>query len=176
MKRRITYESALNMVAERTSENSEELRKSRLQRRTEFTDLYGVPFYAESDSYNKAEFYISVSPDLVYFMRFQFKLDIQNTSSDEFTVKINGVDCTDYLISQHDGEWIDGDGIYPTDDTDDETDYYDVMAVATDIYNEDNDDDANKLLNPGFKRVVITSDASFSAVMYLYCKYSVVGR
>lgn len=174
--RKITYEKAINMVAERASENRKELRKSRLQRRTEFTDLYGVPFYAESGSGNKAEFYISISPDLVYFLRFQFKLDIQGSSSDEFTIKIGGVDLSEYLISQHDGEWIDGEGIYPTDDTEDDTDYYDVLAVATDLYNEDNDTDANKLLKPGFKKVVIESDSSFSAVMYLYCKYSVVGR
>lgn len=174
--RMISYDKAIEMVAERTSENRSELRKSRFQRRTEFTDLYGVPFYAESDDNNKAEFYISISPDLVYFLRFQFKLDIQNTTSDEFSIKIAGVDITDYLVSQHEGDWIDGSDIYPTGDTEESTDYYDVLAVATDLYNEDNNDDANKLLKPGFKRVVIESDAPFSCVLYLYCKYSVTGR
>lgn len=179
MKRRITYEEALNRIAERTSDNIRELRKTRLQRRTEFTDLYGVPFYAESNN-NKVEFYISISPDLVYMMRLQFKLQISGTTSDEFTIKVDGVDVTDYLIAQHSGEWIDGSGLYPTDELEEQTDFYDLMAVATDIYNEGNDEEqtqkANKIMKPGFKRVVIESDSSFSATMYLYTKYSNLGR
>lgn len=244
MKRRITYEEALNRIAERTSDNIRELRKTRLQRRTEFTDLYGVPFYAQGDSGSPATFYISISPDLVYFLRFQFKLHIQplvstvtgggsggsvnvdstslsvdsttkilddsstaqvsvsdispdphthnasgggggsvnygihkiHTSSDDFTVEINNIDITDYLIAQHEGEWIDGEGLYPNKGNDDSEDFYDVMAVATDIYNEGNTEDANKLLNANFKKVEISSDSPFAVTMYLYCKYSVVGR
>lgn len=180
MKRRITYEEALNRIAERTNDNIRELRKTRLQRRTEFTDLYGVPFYAESDSNNEAKFYISVSPDLVYFLRFQFKLEIKGTSSDDFEISVNGVDVSDYLITQHSGEWIDGRGLYPTDELEDDTDFYDLLAVANDIYNEGNNEEqtakANKILKPGFKEVVIKSDSSFKATMYLYQKYSVTGR
>lgn len=180
MKRRITYEEALNRIAERTSDNIRELRKTRFQRRTQFTDLYGIPFYAESDGSNKAVFYISVSPDLVYDMRLQFKLHIRGTSSDEFSISVDGVAIEDYLIAQHDGEWIDGSGLYPTDELEDETDFYDIMAVATDIYNEGNNEEttreANKLLKPGFKEVVIQSDAPFSATLYLYTKLSNVGR
>lgn len=179
MKRRITYEEALNRIAERTSDNVRELRKSRFQRRTEFTDLYGIPFYFESDN-DRAEFYISISPDLVYFMRFQFKLQIIGTSSDEFEISIGGVDITDYLITQHEGEWIDGEGLYPTDALEEQTDFYDVLAVAQDIYNEGDTEektsDSNKLLRPGFKKVLIKSDSSFSGVLYLYAKYSNVGR
>lgn len=180
MKRRITYEEALNRIAERTNDNIRELRKTRLQRRTQFTDLYGTPFYAESDSNNEAVFYISISPDLVYDMRLQFKLHIRGTSSDEFGISIDGVDIEDYLIAQHSGEWIDGSGLYPTDELEDDTDFYDIMAVATDIYNEGNDEEhtrkANKLLKPGFKEVVIKSDSSFKVTMYLYTKLSNVGR
>lgn len=180
MKRRITYEEALNRIAERTGDNLRELRKTRLQRRTEFTDLYGIPFYAESNNNNVARFYISISPDLVYMMRFQFKLQIRGTSSDNFKISIDGVDIEDYLIAQHEGEWIDGSGLYPNDALEDDTDFYDVMAVATDIYNEsateEKTKDANKLLKPGFKEVVIESDSSFTVTMYLYQKYSVTAR
>lgn len=246
MKRRITYEEALNRIAERTSDNVRELRKTRLQRRTEFTDLYGVPFYAQGDGTNPATFYISISPDLVYFLRFQFKLHIQplistvtgsgggavnvdstslsvdsttkvmddssvaqisvsdvspnphshnasggggsanygihkvHTTSDDFKISINGVDITDYLIAQHEGEWIDGEGLYPNKGNTDSEDFYDVMAVATDIYNENDSEESitnvNKLLNATFKKVEIESDAPFAVTMYLYCKYSVVGR
>lgn len=179
--RRISYEEALNRIAERTNDNIRELRKTRFQRRTEFTDLYGVPFYAESDENNEAVFYISISPDQVYALRLQFKLQIRDTSSDEFSISVNGVDkIEDYLIAQHDGEWIDGSGLYPTDELEDQTDFYDLMAVATDIYNEGNDEEhtrkANKILKPGFKEVVIKSDSPFKVTMYLYPKNSVVGR
>lgn len=179
--RKITYEEALNRIAERTTDNIRELRKTRLQRRTEFTDLYGIPFYAESDADNKAVFYISVTPDQVYTMRLQFKLHIRDTSSDEFNITVNGVeDIQDYLIAQHEGEWINGAGLYPTDELEDVTDFYDLMAVATDIYNEGSDEEhtkkANRILNPGFKEVVIQSDAPFKVTMYLYPKQSVTGR
>lgn len=175
---RITYEEALNRIAEVTKDNRDELRKSRLQRRTEFTDLNGVPFFARSDDENKAQFYISISPDLVYFLRFQFKLHIKDTTSDDFTVKIHGVDLTDYLIEQQDGDWIDGEGVYPTNKNEEDTDYYDVLSVATLLYNGDDTDvdDANKLLKSEFKLMEIESDAPFEVTMYLYCKYSVVGR
>ena len=235
-----TYEDAINRLAERTSENRKELRKSRLQRRTEFTDLYGVPFTAQGDGNNPATFYISISPDLIYFLRFQFKLEIQplvstvsgsnisidsvgstslsggasidvtedstleldsdsispnphshsasgsgsvnygihfvHTSSDDFTIKIHGVDITDYLIEQQDGDWIDGEGMYPTNKNNDETDFYDLLDVATVMYAEGNEEDADKLLKAEFKKVEILSDAPFQVTMYLYMKYSVVGR
>lgn len=205
---KITYEEALNRIAEVTVDNARELRKSRYQRRTEFTDLYGVPFTVMGDGDNPAKFYISISPDLVYFLRFQFKLQIQGlmstvtgsyvredemeesgyisgvtygihtipNTSDNFTIKIHGVDITDYLIEQQDGDWIEGEGIYPNNQNVDDTDYYDVLSVATIMYNEGRTDDAEKLLKPEFKLVEIDSDQPFQATMYLYMKYSVSGR
>lgn len=235
-----TYEDAINRLAERTNENRQELRKSKFQRRTEFTDLYGVPFTAQGDADNPATFYISISPDLIYFLRFQFKLSIEpmvstvsgssvsidsvgstslsdsadidieekstigitddgispnphshsasgsgsigygihfiHTTSDDFTIKIHGVDITNYLIEQQDGDWIDGEGIYPTNRNDDETDFYDLLDVATVMYAEGNESDAEKLLKAEFKKVEITSDAPFQATMYLYMKYTIMGR
>ncbi len=52
------------------------------------------------------------------------------------------------------------------------------MSVATLLYNGDDTDvdDANKLLKSEFKLMEIESDAPFEVTMYLYCKYSVVGR
>lgn len=177
--RKITYAQALNRVAEVTKNNKDELRKSRLQRRTEFTDLYGVPFYAESDENNEAKFFVSVSPDLVYFMRFQFKIyvaELASSDDGDFEITMNGVDITDYLIEQEDGEWIDGEGLYPTNKVEDETDFYDLLDVATVLYNEGNTDDAEKILKPGFKQMVITASSPFKVTMYLYMKYSVTGK
>lgn len=179
--RELTIENAISRVAERTSDNARELRKSRMQRRTEFTDLYGVPFYAESvedDGLHKAKFYISVSPDLVYFMRYQFKLFIQKSSAPDdgdFKIYMNGVNITPYLIEQEDGMWIDAEGLYPTNAVEDAEDFYDVLDVTSVMYNEGLTDDVNKILNPGFKLMEVTSTDSFKITMYLYMKYSVQG-
>lgn len=177
--RKITYDEALNRMAEVVSDNKKELKKSRYQRRTEFTDLYGIPFYAESDSNHEAKFYISISPDMVYMMRMQFKIYIQSLSGSgdgDFHIYIAGHDITDYLIEQNEGDWIDGEGLYPTNQVEDETDFYDIMDVANVIYAEGDQDAGNDLLKPGFKQMKITADSAFKATMYLYCKYSVVGR
>ena len=177
--RTMTYDEVINRIAEVTRDNKEDLRKSRLQRRTEFTDLYGVPFYAESDSDHQARFYISVSPDLVYFMRFQFKLYVQDfggSGDGNFKIYISGIDVTDYLVEQEFGGWIDGAGLYPTNDVEDSEDFYDLLDVATLLYNEGKTDDADKLLNPGFKTMRISADSSFKVTMYLYMKYSVTGK
>lgn len=225
---KLTYEDVLNRLAERTTENTSQLRKSKFQRRTEFTDLYGIPFTAQGDAENPAKFYISISPDLIYFLRFQFKLHIQpfatsmtgatgsatvevnnkslsvsgssispnphnhttephthnvikgmayaHTTSDDFTITIHGVDITDYLIEQQDGDWIEGEGLYPTNRIEDETDFYDLLDVATMLYNEGREEDAEKLLSAEFKEVSISSDSPFAVTMYLYMKYSVTGR
>lgn len=241
----ITYAEAIQRIAEKTYDNTRELRKSRLQRRTEFTDLHGVPFTAQGDATHPATFYISVSKDLVYYLRYQFKLHIQpmvstvadvtgelssigstsletdvdmsivnntstldvagdgvspnphrhsatgsidsvgygvtyiHTTSDNFSISIDGVDITDALIEQQDGDWIDGEGMYPSNRDKDETDYYDVLDVASLLYNssdEDDWDDADKLLSAGFKEVQISSDAPFHVTMYLYLKYTTMGR
>lgn len=182
--REITVENAISRVAERASDNATELRKSRLQRRTEFTDLYGVPFYAESvynesNDVHEAKFYISVSPDLVYFMRYQFKLFIQKSAAPDdgdFHIVMNGVDITDYLIEQEDGMWLDAEGLYPTNAVEGVEDFYDILDVASVMYNEGNTDNVNKLLNPGFKTMKVTSTDSFKITMYLYMKYSVTGK
>lgn len=223
----ISYESAIQRLAEKTVDNTRELAKTRKQRRTEFADLYGIPFTAQGDATTPAEFYISISPDLVYYLRFQFKLHIQpfvstvsggtgsanvtvndrslsiannaitpnphnhstvshshniisgltltHTTADDFRVKIHGVDVTPYLMEQQDGEWIDGEGLYPSKGLDDDS-VYDILDVATVLHSEGDEESVDKLLKPEFKRVAITSNAPFQATMYLYLKYSNMGR
>ena len=182
--RNIGIDEALNRVAERTAENRESLRKSRFQRRTEFPDTYGVPFYAESQLENgkhRAKFYISLPPKYVYLLRFQFKLHVTTlaTSGDgNFRIYMHGVDLTDLLTEQEDGEWIDGTGLYPTNAIEDEEDFYDILDAATILYNgnDGEQDDADRLLKPGFKPMVVEADSPFSCTMYLYSKYAVNGE
>ena len=72
----MTNEEALIRVAERTLENREQLKRSTTQRRTKFSDLYGIEYLRQGDANNPATFYVSVSPDFVYYERFAFKLQI----------------------------------------------------------------------------------------------------
>lgn len=227
----MNFADAIVKLAEKTVDNSQVLKKTRLQRRTEFTDLYGVPFTAQGDANNPATFYISISPDLVYYLRFQFKLHIQpftstvtggtgsatvtvndrslsvsgssvspnphshttqshthniingitveHTAADDFRVLVDGIDITAYLIAQQDGEWIEGEGIYPSDELVDDEEIpnsYDLLEVASTMYAEGNEEDAETILKPEFKEISVASNAPFAVTLYLYCKHSNMGR
>lgn len=224
----VTYDDMFQWLEDKTIDNTKELKKTRRQRRTEFTDLYGVPYTAIGDRGTPAQFYISISNDLVYYLRFQFKLHIQpflstvsggtdgatviidptslsvsnsqispnphnhtaqphthntvsgvgvtHTTSTDFTVKIHGVDITPYLMEQQGGAWINGEGLYPSNQIADEDDFYDVLDVAGMMTAEGNLSDRAKLLQPEFKLIEIESDAPFAVTLYLYLKYSNPGR
>lgn len=73
----MTYEDVLNRLAERTSDNTKQLRRSVQQRRNGMEDLYGVLFSADGDEDHPATFYVSLSPDYVYLQRFAFKFVIK---------------------------------------------------------------------------------------------------
>ena len=182
--RKITIDEALNRIAEVTNDNRNDIRRSRLQRRTEFTDLYGIPFYAESeliDGRHVAKFFISVSPDLVYFMRFQFKLYIQTLAtggSGDFKVYVEGIDedITDYLEEQQDGDWIEGEGMYPSSGVEDADDYYDLLDVATVMLSEGKKTDSDTILKGGKKVIRVTASAAFKITLYLWTRYSSAGK
>ena len=99
-----------------------------------------------------------------------------NTTSDYWRVEIADVPITEYLIEQHDGDWIDGEGVYPTNDIDGVEDFYDILDVVSTLYSIGEEEDALKILEPGFKKVAIYSDAPFSIDAYLYMKYSNLNR
>ncbi|WP_249274525.1 hypothetical protein [Candidatus Enterococcus clewellii] len=75
---RITYESALGKLAERVADRTEENRQGQLQRRNQVVDIYGMEFTRQGDTNHPATFYISVSPDIVYYERFEFKIIVQS--------------------------------------------------------------------------------------------------
>lgn len=103
-------------------------------------------------------------------------LSFANTTSEEWRVVIGGVDITAYLMEQHDGDWIDGEGVYPNGNIGSEADFYDILDVAC-LLNAEGDTDAVKaLLSPEFKKVEIISDAPFQVAASLYMKYSHMNR
>lgn len=240
-----TYGEALSRIAERTLDNYKQLRKDTTQRRVSFVDLYGVEYLRQGDADHPATFYISISPDFMYYERFALKLQIMpfastvkgvniqgatigeaelaldgdnaigiidgtstaevssggaitpnphthsltggsgganyglhfiTTTSTNWRIKIHDVDVTAYFKAQQDGDWITGEGIYPTNRNEDIADFYDVLAAACDMYSIGESADANKLLVPEMKKVEIISDAPFQVATMVYVKFSSMNR
>lgn len=241
----VTIDEYLSRLSERVVDNSRQLKKGVRQRRNGMEDLYGVEFTHNGDANHPATFYISISPDLVYYERFDFKfiigayesavagIDLSgegmtigetslsvsgssgsaviggtstlddatvgsitpnphthtlsggsisgqvtyginqiSTSSANWRVEIHGIDITDYLIEQHDGRWISGEGIYPNNRVETKEDFYDILDVACMMSAEGREADREAILRPEFKKVQIFSDAPFSVTAFLYLKYS----
>lgn len=239
----ITYQEYLNILSERTLDNTRRLKRDVHQRRNGMEDLYGVPFSANGDANNPATFYISLSPDYVYLERFAFKFVIKpyassvagvsggamtigetslngggsgeyimngtstlaedssgispnphthsasgsidglsyglhkiNTTSTEWRVIIDGIDITDYLIAQHDGAWINGEGIYPNGDLVSQGGFYDILEVCDVMTTFGEIAERDQILASKFKKIQICSDSPFGVDAYLYMKLSHLNR
>lgn len=239
----ISIEKYMNMLAEKTYDNSRQLKKDVHQRRNGMEDLYGVCFSANGDANHPATFYVSLSPDYVYLERFAFKFVIKpytssvagvgsgsltigsteltvggngdyiidgtstldtsadgvspnphthsteggvggleygikniSTTSTNWRVAIDGIDITAYLIAQHDGAWISGEGVYPNNQLDDIEDFYDILEVCDVLTDEGKIAQREKILASIFKKVEIISDAPFGVDAYLYLKYPHANR
>lgn len=83
-------EQAFDILAERTLQNMEDIRQKNLQRRHQVVDLYGVEYSRLGDVNNPAVVYISISPDMEYIERFQFKLIITPFSSSVGSMSSSG--------------------------------------------------------------------------------------
>lgn len=89
---------ALQLLNERTLANRRDRRQDQLQRRNQVVDMYGVEFNRQGDSTHPATFDISVSPDIIYYERFEFKLIVRpfampiagNGATGSTTVSVNG--------------------------------------------------------------------------------------
>ena len=83
----ITFESAINRLAERLADRREESRNVGLQRRNQVVDIHGMEFTRQGDGVKRpAIFHISISPDLIYFERFEFKVILES-----FRIPIIGI-------------------------------------------------------------------------------------
>lgn len=100
-----------------------------------------------------------------------------DTTSDYWRISIGGIDITPYLIEQHYGEWIDGEGIYPNGSLEDlRDDFYDILDVASMMTAEGKIAERETLLAHDFKEVRIVSDAPFGVDAYLYLAYNHMNR
>lgn len=171
----MTVEELISRTADTALSNRSRLKKQVRQRRNGMQDLYGVEYKLNGSSSDPARFYISVSPDLVYYERFAFKLIINSISGSDFKIYIHDIDITDYLEEQHDGSWVDSAGIYPTSaNADERIDFYDILDVASMMYADGRGEDAELILKPEFKEVRFKG--TFDGSAFLYLKYSHLNR
>lgn len=99
-----------------------------------------------------------------------------NTTSSYWRVKIDGIDITPYLIAQHNGEWINGEGVYPNNSLAHVEDFYDILEVCDVLTDEGKIVEREQILASTFKKVEIESDAPFGVDAYLYLKYPHANR
>lgn len=97
-----------------------------------------------------------------------------NTDASDFRVYMSGYDVTPYLMAQYDGEWIDGEGIYPGRDPD--ISNYDILEVGSDLTDEGKGDIRDSILQAGLKTISVTSSKPFGLKLILYAYYSHVNR
>lgn len=189
----ITIAQALERVAERTIENRQKWKQALRQRRTEYTDIYGIPYENElkGQAEKTAEFHIRISPDLEYYERFQFKLVVSNAASTINTFRIwiiapdpdlqpsdyPKVELTEFFEEQS-VEWVTGNGYFPDDDNGDSDAgaFYDVLDACSLMTADDRDDDVDTILEPGNKIIQVKSDVACDVTVQLFLKYSTVNR
>lgn len=94
------------------------------------------------------------------------------TTASDFKVYIEEIDVTPYLMAQY-GSWINGEGVYPSLEIDED---YDILEVASDFMAEGREDDMTKLTRSGYKPVRITSDSPFQVTMVVWVRFSHVNR
>ena len=97
----MTIDQAINVLAERTYDNKKDLERKNLQRRNSVVDIYGERQYVNSPG--NAYFYVSLSKDMVYLERFQFKLVFSGLTA-PFNTSSSGI-TTDVLLTT-DGQTI----------------------------------------------------------------------
>lgn len=95
----ITIENALSRIAQRVVDNTQNIRQKDHQRRHNFVDMYGVEFTRQGDSGTPARFYLSISPDVVYLERFEFKLIVQPFASYSNGMETAVVEVNDTSLS-----------------------------------------------------------------------------
>lgn len=86
----ITIDRAIDIIAERTYQNTLDINRKNLQRRHQVVDLYGVSYTAQGDATHPARIYLAISPDMEYLERFQFKLIVGSFISTIGTFSASG--------------------------------------------------------------------------------------
>lgn len=205
---------------------SKDTRQKNRQRRNKIVELYGIPYIGYGDEDHPVEIAIAISPGLVYYEQYAFKVEVapflsstkattssvkvdvnsatvsstpsshthttdghthtltsgvvltQPTAGD-YGFEIDGVDMVPYFMADHDGDFIDGEGVFPTDELtsdDDPEDFYDVLAALGDMRDDGNEDNAVTVEKSGWKTISISVPGPTMIILHPFIKYSVVNR
>lgn len=100
-------EDSIAKIAEKVYDLIKYKDSSLTQRRNLVTDMYGVEYTRQASSGYPATFYISLTPDLVYLERFQFKLIIAPFQSTVGSVSVGTLSVDSTALS------MDGTSISP---------------------------------------------------------------
>lgn len=182
----LSLDEHLGRLTARVVDNREKIERDLLQRRDQVTDLHGVEFTRNAAQGVPAVFFVSISPDMTYLTRFEFKLLIsqytQFSPTEEpivvpvdksgYRVSVDGVDVSAYLAAQHDG-WISGEGVYPSLDIEK---MYDLLEASSDMRADGNIELAERVVAPGYKRIEVSGTSLFTVTMQLTCKFGHANR
>lgn len=92
-------EESISKIAEKVYDLIKYRDTSLTQRRNLVTDMYGVEYTRQATADHPAEFYISVTPDLVYLERFQFKLIIAPFQTSTGSVTMNSISISETKLT-----------------------------------------------------------------------------
>lgn len=90
----LSQEEAIIRISERVAENKKRIDRMLKQRRNQVVDMYGVEYTRQGAANSPARFYISISPDMVYLERFEFKLIVS-----PFISTVGGIGATTLTAS-----------------------------------------------------------------------------
>lgn len=202
---------AVNALAEKLDNIEKRITQIANQRRLQVVDIFGQEFsrtgyFDASTNRRNAVFYISVSPDLVYLERFQFKIHLIHAENDTHwhiyyvdDETREKYDLTPYFMEQvermqemgiDNAKWLDGsDRLYPVPyfnkvgeenpNKDNVLPAFDLIDVSNVMHHTGEKELADKLTEGGLKRFEIEveeSESGFDVALYLYLKYSHLNR
>lgn len=170
----------INLIAQRTAYSRELLAQDLKQRRDQVVDIQGVEYHRSlsmepGTPIPIGRIPIAVSPDLIYWERFEFKITTYAASQgvDGFKIFLEGVDISPYLAAQY-NSWVDGEGIFPSDKVNKN---YDVLLAASYMIIDGRDDLAERILKPGYKLISIAATYPMQVILTMaHCKFSHTNR
>lgn len=176
----LAQEQYVSRIAERTADARQLLAQDLKQRRDQVVDIQGVEYHRSlamepGTPIPIGRVPITVSPDLIYWERFAFKITTYAASQgvDGFKIFLEGVDISPYLAAQYDS-WIDHEGIFPTDKVEKD---YDILLAASMMKLDGRADLADRILKPGYKLVSIAATYPMQVILTLaHVKYSHMNR
>lgn len=176
----LTQDQFVSRIAGRAVDSRQLLAQDLKQRRDQVVDIQGVEYHRSLSVEPGSSAYvgrvpITVSPDLIYWERFAFKITTyaapQGVSG--FNIFLEGVNISPYLAAQY-GSWVDSEGIFPTDKVEKD---YDILLAACMMRADGREDLANRILKPGYKLVTLAANTPMQVILTLaHIKYSHMNR